>query len=164
MDDDSGLVERYLEHVRVEKRLAQRTLELYALDLQKLSEQAQKAGVPLLQVPNAQSGAGADAGAGRSGRASRYPFRLARLHRLGREARQSKPGAGRARAPRRPSPAQGVVSTTRCVRRLQRREATLAGSAMGTSYRFTDAAAGGRTVGLDVQPAARPGAGSTSRP
>ena len=36
--DDTGLVERYLEHVRVEKRLAQRTVELYALDLQKLQE------------------------------------------------------------------------------------------------------------------------------
>lgn len=52
-DQDAGLVERYLEHVRVEKRLAQRTVELYALDLQKLSENAQKAGVPLLQVQNA---------------------------------------------------------------------------------------------------------------
>jgi integrase/recombinase XerC len=51
--DDSGLVERYLEHVRVEKRLAQRTVELYALDLQKLSENAAKTGVPLLQVQNA---------------------------------------------------------------------------------------------------------------
>jgi len=27
------LAERYLEHVRVEKRLAQRTVELYSLDL-----------------------------------------------------------------------------------------------------------------------------------
>lgn len=51
--DDAGLVERYLEHVRVEKRLAARTVELYALDLQKLSENAIKAGVPLLQVQNA---------------------------------------------------------------------------------------------------------------
>lgn len=51
--DDAGLVERYLEHVRVQKRLAARTVELYALDLQKLSENAAKAGVPLLQVQNA---------------------------------------------------------------------------------------------------------------
>jgi integrase/recombinase XerC len=48
--EDTGLVERYLEHVRVEKRLAARTVELYALDLQKLSDNAGKAGVPLLQV------------------------------------------------------------------------------------------------------------------
>nr|WP_222623144.1 tyrosine recombinase XerC [Ramlibacter cellulosilyticus] len=47
------MVERYLEHVRVEKRLAARTVELYALDLQKLTENAAKAGVPLLQVQNA---------------------------------------------------------------------------------------------------------------
>jgi len=33
---DSELVERYLEYVRTEKRLAQRTVELYALDLGKL--------------------------------------------------------------------------------------------------------------------------------
>lgn len=51
--DDGALVERYLEHVRVEKRLATRTVELYALDLQKLAENAAKAGVPLLQVHNA---------------------------------------------------------------------------------------------------------------
>jgi integrase/recombinase XerC len=44
------LVERYLEHVRVEKRLAQRTVELYALDLQKLGINAHQAGVALLNV------------------------------------------------------------------------------------------------------------------
>jgi len=35
---DSELVERYLEYVRTEKRLAQRTVELYALDLGKLQD------------------------------------------------------------------------------------------------------------------------------
>ena len=50
--DEDGLVERYLEHVRVEKRLASRTVELYALDLQKLSQQAALAAVPLTQVQN----------------------------------------------------------------------------------------------------------------
>jgi len=50
--DEDGLVERYLEHVRVEKRLAARTVELYALDLQKLSQQAALAAVPLTQVQN----------------------------------------------------------------------------------------------------------------
>lgn len=34
--EDSGLVERYLEHVRVERRLAERTVALYAIDLQRL--------------------------------------------------------------------------------------------------------------------------------
>ena len=47
------LVERYLEHVRVEKRLAQRTVELYALDLQKLTGYADAARVELTQVQNA---------------------------------------------------------------------------------------------------------------
>jgi integrase/recombinase XerC len=50
MSDDVALVERYLEHVRVEKRLATRTVELYALDLQRLQRHAQEAGVELTQV------------------------------------------------------------------------------------------------------------------
>jgi integrase/recombinase XerC len=50
---ESGLVERYLEHVRVEKRLAGRTVELYALDLRKLCDNAGRAGVALTQVQNA---------------------------------------------------------------------------------------------------------------
>ncbi len=45
-----GLVQRYLEHVRVEKRLATRTVELYRLDLLKLSEFATKANVALRAV------------------------------------------------------------------------------------------------------------------
>ena len=47
-----ALVERYLEHVRVEKRLAQRTVELYALDLEKLTAYAAQAKVELLTVQN----------------------------------------------------------------------------------------------------------------
>ena len=50
---DQALVQRYLEHVRVEKRLAQRTVELYALDLHKLTQQAQAGALPLQQVQNA---------------------------------------------------------------------------------------------------------------
>ncbi len=66
----AGLVERYLEHVRVEKRLAARTVELYALDLQKLLDCAGRAGVPLLQVQNAhvRRWVAQMHGAGRSGR------------------------------------------------------------------------------------------------
>ncbi len=51
--DDQALIERYLEHVRVEKRLAQRTVELYALDLRKLAGFAATAQVPLRQVHSA---------------------------------------------------------------------------------------------------------------
>jgi integrase/recombinase XerC len=50
--DDSPLVEKYLEFVRVEKRLAARTVELYSLDLGRLSEQATRAGVALRDVKN----------------------------------------------------------------------------------------------------------------
>ena len=49
-----ALVERYLEHVRVEKRLAARTLELYALDLHKLRAHAAQAATPLLEVSSLQ--------------------------------------------------------------------------------------------------------------
>jgi integrase/recombinase XerC len=44
------LVLRYLEHVRVEKRLAARTLALYTLDLEKLQASAEQAGVSLTAV------------------------------------------------------------------------------------------------------------------
>ena len=50
--DDESLVERYLEHVRVEKRLAQRTVELYALDLHKLKRYAAQVHVGLDKVQN----------------------------------------------------------------------------------------------------------------
>ena len=46
------LIERYLEHVRVEKRLARRTVELYALDLQKLAHYVRETGVELMEVQN----------------------------------------------------------------------------------------------------------------
>jgi integrase/recombinase XerC len=44
------LIQRYLEHVQFEKRLAQRTLTLYTLDLEKLGQNAALAGVALQQV------------------------------------------------------------------------------------------------------------------
>lgn len=53
MADGAGLVERYLEHVRVGKALAPRTVELYALDLEKLQQFASQAGVELLRVQTA---------------------------------------------------------------------------------------------------------------
>ena len=49
---NTPIVERYLEHVRVEKRLAERTVTLYALDLDKLAEQAAKVNIELLDVKN----------------------------------------------------------------------------------------------------------------
>ncbi|MEN9376437.1 MAG: hypothetical protein RL710_1594 [Pseudomonadota bacterium] len=43
-----ALAHRYLDYVRVEKRLAVRTVELYALDLLKLSEYCEQAQVDLV--------------------------------------------------------------------------------------------------------------------
>src|SRR6187399_1346001 len=70
MAADAALVERYLEHVRVEKRLAQRTVELYALDLQKLEANARQANVELTAVQNMhmRRWVAQMHGAGRSGR------------------------------------------------------------------------------------------------
>ena len=104
---DQVLLERYLEHVRVEKRLAERTVELYALDLQKLSQHAAQAGVELLQVQNthirrwvAQMNAGGRSGrgialilsgwrgfyvwAGREGRVSSNPVQDVRAPKAGK--------------------------------------------------------------------------------
>ncbi len=50
---DAALVRRYLDHVRVEKRLAERTVALYTGDLQRLSHHAADAGLALKQVHNA---------------------------------------------------------------------------------------------------------------
>ncbi len=44
------LVQRYLDHAQYEKRLAERTLALYALDLQKLEVAATESGVSLVGV------------------------------------------------------------------------------------------------------------------
>jgi integrase/recombinase XerC len=70
MPDATALVEKYLEYVRVEKRLAQRTVELYALDLQKLQTYATQAGVDLLAVrnPHIRRWVAQMHGGGRSGR------------------------------------------------------------------------------------------------
>ena len=53
MSASTDLVQRYLDHVRYEKRLAQRTVALYQQDLQKLSENATRAGIELTRVQNA---------------------------------------------------------------------------------------------------------------
>lgn len=51
--DDGALVQAYLTHVRVEKRLADRTVTLYTLDLERLSARAREAGIALKAVQNA---------------------------------------------------------------------------------------------------------------
>lgn len=70
MDADAALIEHYLEHVRVEKRLAVRTVELYAQHLRQLHEGALAADLPLSRVQNAhvRRWVAHMHGAGRSGR------------------------------------------------------------------------------------------------
>ncbi len=53
LGDDAALVEAYLNHVKVEKRLAERTVLLYTLDLQRLCAHAAEARVGLKDVQNA---------------------------------------------------------------------------------------------------------------
>ena len=50
--DDAALVQAYLNHVKVEKRLAERTVVLYTLDLQRLTAHAAEARVGLKDVQN----------------------------------------------------------------------------------------------------------------
>ena len=51
---DQALVQAYLQHVAVEKRLAARTVALYTLDLEKLATHAVAAQVPLTSVQGQQ--------------------------------------------------------------------------------------------------------------
>ncbi len=53
MSSDDALVQSYLDHVRVEKRLARRTVALYTLDLEKLRTNAHAARVDLCAVQHA---------------------------------------------------------------------------------------------------------------
>ena len=64
------LVQRYLDHVRFEKRLADRTCTLYRLDLERLQRAAHDSGVPLAQVQasHVRRWVAQMHGAGRSGR------------------------------------------------------------------------------------------------
>ncbi|HEY2254396.1 MAG TPA: tyrosine recombinase XerC [Variovorax sp.] len=53
LSPDLALIERYLEHVRVERRLAARSVELYAIHLKALAERAAEARLALDQVQTA---------------------------------------------------------------------------------------------------------------
>jgi integrase/recombinase XerC len=108
------LVGKYLEHVRFEKRLARRTVELYALDLRKLQANASAAGIGLTAVQGfhvrrwvAQMHSGGRSGRGialiLSGWRGFYAW-------LGREGRvKSNPVHG-VRAPRQPRPLPKALS------------------------------------------------------
>jgi integrase/recombinase XerC len=111
---DLALVEGYLEHVRVGKRLAARTVELYAADLARLLSLAAPAGLGLTQVlpAHVRRWVGQMHQAGRSGRGialilSGWRGFYAWLGREGRVA--SNPVAG-VRAPKAPRPLPKALS------------------------------------------------------
>jgi integrase/recombinase XerC len=158
--EDSGLVERYLEHVRVEKRLAARTVELYALDLHKLLENATQAGVPLTRVQNAhvRRWVAQMHGAGRSGRGIALILSGWRgfYTWLGREALVTSNPVQDVRAPKAPKPLPKALSVDDAVQLaefsadaadpwLEARDAAIVELLYGCGLRV------GELVGLDVQ-------------
>ena len=159
MPGSESLVERYLEHVRVEKRLAQRTVELYALDLRKLTENCAQANLDLTRVQNAhirrwvaQMHSGGRSGRGialiLSGWRGFYTW-------LGKQGLVASNPAADVRAPRAPKPLPKALSVDDSVRLaefedgeadpwLEARDAALVELLYGCGLRV------GELVGLDV--------------
>ena len=171
IEPDAELVERYLTHVRVEKRLAARTVTLYGLDLEKLSEFALQAAVPLTAVQNhhirrwvAQMNAGGRSGRGigliLSGWRGFYAW-------LGREGLISANPVQDVRAPKQPRPLPKALGVDEAMHLadhvdddddpwLEARDAAMVELLYGGGLRV------GELVGLDVAPsdaAARAGRG-----
>ena len=158
---DAALVERYLEHVRVEKRLAERTLALYSLDLEKLAQFAAQSGVALTAVGNhhvrrwvAQMHAGGRSGRGialiLSGWRGFYAW-------LGREGLISANPVQDVRAPRQPRPLPKALGVDEAVQLadhhdeeddpwLDARDAAMVELLYGGGLRV------GELIGLDVAP------------
>jgi integrase/recombinase XerC len=162
--DDAGLVERYLEHVRVEKRLAARTVELYALDLRKLSDNAAKAGVALTQVHSAhvRRWVAQMHGTGRSGRGIALILSGWRgfYTWLGREGLVKGNPVVDVRAPKQPKPLPKALGVDDAVQFadfsdddadpwLEARDAAMVELLYGCGLRV------GELVGLDVQASAQ---------
>jgi len=160
MQDDAGLIERYLEHVRVEKRLAGRTVTLYELDLRRLADCAAAVPVALTQVQNAhvRRWVAQMHGAGRSGRGIALILSGWRgFYRwLGREGRVDSNPVVDVRAPRAPKPLPKALGVEEAVQLaeyasaqndpwLEARDAALVELLYGCGMRV------GEVVGLDVQ-------------
>jgi integrase/recombinase XerC len=160
MTDDAGLVEKYLEHVRVEKRLAARTLELYALDLARLAANAGDAKVELTQVQNAhiRRWVAQMHGAGRSGRGIALILSGWRgfYGWLGREGLIASNPVQDVRAPKAPKPLPKALSVDDAVQLaefesaqadpwLEARDAAIVELLYGCGLRV------GELVGLDLQ-------------
>ena len=158
---DAALVERYLAHVRVEKRLAERTLALYSLDLEKLAQFAAQSGVALTTVGNhhvrrwvAQMHAGGRSGRGialiLSGWRGFYAW-------LGREGLINANPVQDVRAPRQPRPLPKALGVDEAVQLadhhdeeddpwLDARDAAMVELLYGGGLRV------GELIGLDVAP------------
>jgi integrase/recombinase XerC len=158
--NDTQLVEKYLEHVRVQKRLAERTVALYTEDLQKLQANAQLANVALLQVHNAhiRRWVAHMHSQGRSGRGIALILSGWRgfYTWLGREGLVSANPVQDVRAPKQPKPLPKALAVDDAVQlasyssesddaRLEARDAAITELLYGSGLRV------GELVGLDVQ-------------
>ncbi len=163
MSGDAALVEKYLEHVRVGKRLATRTVELYALDLERLQAHATQAGIGLLQVQTAQvrRWVAQMHGGGRSGRGIALILSGWRgfYAWLGREGHITHNPVADVRAPKSPRPLPKALSVDDAVQLAgyqdsqgdpwrEARDAALVELLYGSGLRV------GELVGLDVQASA----------
>ena len=157
---DAALVEKYLEHVRVQKRLAERTVALYTEDLHKLQANAQQANIALLQVHNAhiRRWVAQMHSQGRSGRGIALILSGWRgfYTWLGREGLVSANPVQDVRAPKQPKPLPKALAVDDAVQlasyaseegdaRLEARDAAITELLYGSGLRV------GELVGLDVQ-------------
>ena len=160
----AALIERYLEHVRVEKRLAARTVELYALDLHKLAELAAATPIDLLQVHNAhiRRWVARMHGAGRSGRGIALILSGWRgfYAWLGREGQVASNPVQDVRAPKAPKPLPKALSVDDAVQLASFQDAdadawTEARDAAMVELLYGCGLRVGELVGLDVQASAQ---------
>jgi integrase/recombinase XerC len=157
---DAALVEKYLEHVRVEKRLAARTVALYTEDLAKLVGHALQANVALPQVHNAhiRRWVAHMHSQGRSGRGIALILSGWRgfYTWLGREGKIDANPVQDVRAPKQPKPLPKALAVDDAVQlvsygsdiddpRLEARDAAMTELLYGSGLRV------GELVGLDVQ-------------
>jgi integrase/recombinase XerC len=160
VQDNAALVERYLAYVRFEKRLAERTVSLYTLDLEKLRSHADAAQVALVHVQNhhirrwvAQMHSGGRTGRGialiLSGWRGFYAW-------LGREGLVTSNPVQDVRAPKAPKPLPKALAVDDAVQFadfesednpwLEARDAAMVELLYGSGLRV------GELVGLDVVP------------
>jgi integrase/recombinase XerC len=160
---DDQLIAHYLEHVRVQKRLADRTVALYTEDLSKLQANALQTGVALLQVHNAhiRRWVALMHSQGRSGRGIALILSGWRGFYiwLGREGLITANPVQDVRAPKQPKPLPKALAVDDAVQlasfhsdtndpRLEARDAAITELLYGSGLRV------GELVGLDVQASA----------